>query len=88
VVAVNYQEPVRAVQAYVRELGVTFPILRDAEGQVARELHGPGLPATFLIGRDGAVIGTALGYRDWNAPEARAFISELLAAPPRGVAAR
>jgi hypothetical protein len=40
-------------------------------------------PTVFVIGRDGLVLGRAIGRRPWVAAEGRALLGEILALPPR-----
>ena len=83
VVAVNVKEGPRAVEAFVRELGLTLPVLLDSTGEVGERYRLRALPTTYFIGRDGTLAGLALGYRDWESAGARAYLAELLAAAPQ-----
>jgi peroxiredoxin len=38
----------------------------------------PGLPTTYLIGRDGTIAATVVGMQDWSRREAQALIQYLL----------
>jgi thiol-disulfide isomerase/thioredoxin len=76
---VDYAESDEAVAAFARELGLTGPLLLDTDGAVARRYRVPGLPASFFVDRQGRLVGTALGYRDWRVPAARAYVERLLA---------
>jgi peroxiredoxin len=79
-VAVNFKESEEPVRRFVQAYALTFPVLLDADGAVAGGYRALGLPATYLIDRRGALVGTVLGLRDWTSPEARAYLGELLAA--------
>jgi thiol-disulfide isomerase/thioredoxin len=79
VVAVNFKEAEEPIRRFVRDYALTFPVLLDADGAVAARYRAFGLPATYLIDRRGALVGTVLGLRDWTSPEARAYLGELLA---------
>lgn len=70
--------PTNAVEALVKELALTFPILTDPRGTSARAYRLPGLPASFLIDRRGRVVGRELGSRDWSVGEARAKLEALV----------
>jgi peroxiredoxin len=78
VVAVNVKEPVARVEAFVEELGLTFAVVLDSRGEVSERYQLQALPTTYLIGRDGSLLARALGYRDWESPEAQAYVAELL----------
>lgn len=86
VVAVNVKEGRAAVEGFVRELGLTVPVLLDSSGEVGDRYRLQALPTTYFIGRDLTLAGLALGYRDWESAGARAYLAELLAATPRSAA--
>jgi len=54
------------VPAFVDELGLTFPILRDPSGLIADTYQATGLPESFLIGRDGLIYRKVPGGTDWS----------------------
>ncbi|HEV8310179.1 MAG TPA: TlpA disulfide reductase family protein [Methylomirabilota bacterium] len=66
------------VQAFVRELGLTFPILLDPGYTVAKTYRVRALPASFVIDRDGALRHREIGYRDWTDAESRYLVDEAL----------
>jgi peroxiredoxin len=79
VVAVSLDTgPRSAVERFVKELALTFPILLDPRGASVRAYRLPGLPVSFLIDRKGRLVAQELGARDWNAGEARARIEALV----------
>jgi thiol-disulfide isomerase/thioredoxin len=79
VLTVNFEEAPETVRTFVREVGLTLPVLLDADGAVARRYRVTALPASFLVARDGALVGSVLGYRDWRGAAARAYLQGLLA---------
>jgi peroxiredoxin len=66
------------VRAFVREVGVTFPILLDPEATSARAYRVRGLPTTVIVGVDGVVRHRELGYRDWDRAESRALVDAVM----------
>jgi cytochrome c biogenesis protein CcmG/thiol:disulfide interchange protein DsbE len=56
------------VEPFVRELGLTFPVLLDVDGQVPGRYGVTGYPETFIIDRNGKVVAHEIGPRDWNDP--------------------
>jgi peroxiredoxin len=82
VIAVNVKEPGSRVEAFVKELGLTFAVLLDSRGEVSERYEVQALPTTYLIGRDGRLVALALGYRDWESPGARAYLAGLLGPAP------
>lgn len=66
------------VEAFLRGSPAAFPVLIDQYGSVMRK-YGVGLiPVSVIVGRDGRLIGTALGPKDYSGPEAREFFERLL----------
>jgi len=53
-------------------------LLVDADGRINASYGVVGLPATFIIGRDGRAVAFAVGTRDWAGAPARALIEALL----------
>jgi len=56
------------VREFVRSLGLTFPVLRDPEQQIASRYSVTGYPETFVIDRNGTVVEHAIGPHDWSSP--------------------
>jgi len=83
VLAVNIEEPRDLVASYVRETGITPPVLLDSSGTVARAYHVTATPTTYLIGRDGRLVARAAGTREWDGPAGRALLDALVAAPAK-----
>lgn len=79
VVGVNAREGRRTISRYADELGLTFPLVMDADGRIAALYGAVGLPATFLVGRDGRAVGFAIGPRPWGSAPARALFDALVA---------
>ena len=78
VLAVNVGENPAAARSFAEKLRVRFPILLDRDLSVAKAWGAKLLPATFLVGPDGAIKYTYLGDLDWAGPEARGAIEALM----------
>jgi peroxiredoxin len=83
VLAVNIEEPRDLVARYVRQAGITAPVLLDGSGAVAGAYRVTATPTTYLIGRDGRLVARAAGTRDWDGPAGRALLDALVAAPAK-----
>ena len=68
------------VRAFVRELGISFPILLDPDLGVGKAYRVRGLPTSFVVDRDGVVRFREVGYRDWTDRESQFVIDEALRA--------
>lgn len=55
IIGVDQMEDKATVQAFVDELGITFPIPMDADGAVGERYNVRGLPTTFFIDRNGVI---------------------------------
>jgi cytochrome c biogenesis protein CcmG, thiol:disulfide interchange protein DsbE len=67
-----------AVEPFVRDLGLTFPVLVDPEHQVGDRYQVWGYPESFIIDREGRVVERVIGPRDWTSPEQVAALERLL----------
>jgi peroxiredoxin len=67
------------VTDFIAKIKVEFPVLLDHDFKIADDYMVPGLPASYLIGRNGTIAATVVGSQDWSRPEARALIDYLLA---------
>lgn len=63
---------------FQREMGFTFPILHDSEYRVGLTYGARSIPLTFMVDRRGIVRQKIFGARDWDSPEARDLIHELM----------
>lgn len=63
---------------FQQEMGLTFPILHDAEYRIGLLYGARTLPMTFMVDRQGIVRQQIFGARDWAAPEAHQLIQVLL----------
>ncbi len=66
ILAVNVRQDRETAQAFIDKINISYDVLLDEEGSVARAYGVVGLPTTFFIGRDGRVVGRILGE---SAPE-------------------
>lgn len=78
VLAVNMQENRNQVADWVKEKNVTSLVLLDADGAVTRLYQVTGAPTVVLIGRQGELIGRAVGSRAWTGERGRGLFEVLL----------
>jgi cytochrome c biogenesis protein CcmG, thiol:disulfide interchange protein DsbE len=55
------QDDPQAVMPFVRERGLTYPILLDNKGEVAKAYQMKSLPSSFFINRDGMIAEVVIG---------------------------
>lgn len=61
VLAINIEQPRQQVLQVVGELGISFPVLLDASGEVARRYGVNALPVSYLVDPDGRLQARLLG---------------------------
>jgi peroxiredoxin len=69
------------VEAFAKDVGVTYRVLLDPSWATARTYGVRGLPATFLLDRTGNVVMRELGERDWMEDAKQQTVEGLLQAP-------
>jgi peroxiredoxin len=60
ILGINLGEKRSRVQAYVKEAGITFPILRDARGKVAAAYDVLSLPITLVVSPEGRIVDSVV----------------------------
>lgn len=78
VLGINMREAPDLVKTYVTKHRLTFSHLLDADAKVTLMFAVPGTPTTFLIDREGQVLGVGIGYRDWASPAVHRLVESLL----------
>jgi cytochrome c biogenesis protein CcmG/thiol:disulfide interchange protein DsbE len=59
--AINVLEKPDAVRAFIKTTGVSYEVLLDPEGEVMRRYGAMGLPATFMVDRQGIIRSRVIG---------------------------
>ena len=67
VLAVNVLQPPETVRPFVNRLGISYQVLLDRQGEVARQYQVMALPVTYIIDRKGVIRGRIIGE---STPEA------------------
>ncbi len=78
ILAVNYREGPEKIQAFLKQHDLTFTALVDEKAEVFELYKAWSLPTTYLVNRDGEIVGKVIGYRDWHSDHAKAFSRQLL----------
>ncbi len=71
---------VAVTRPFQQEIGLSFPILHDADFRIGIAYGARTLPMTFLIDRRGIIRHRIFGARDWQGPEAIQLIQGLVQA--------
>jgi peroxiredoxin len=78
VVAIDMQEPAYSVKEFFKEYKLTFMALLDSEGKVADLFGIRSIPTTFILDKQGRIIGGALGARKWDSKKSEALFEYLI----------
>ncbi len=62
VLAVAREEDLDKLEPFVRKRGLTFPVIPDPDRSIYSRYATQYIPRNFLIGRDGMVLYTSIGY--------------------------
>ncbi len=78
ILAVDMQESEKLVKAFMSDFSLSFPALLDLDGDISFLYGIRGLPSTYIIDREGMIIGKAVGPRDWASQDALQLFQSLL----------
>ena len=78
ILAVDVRERRDEVSSFIEKNDYTFPTLLDSWGRVANIYSVRSYPTTFLIDREGKVVGKAAGARKWASKDSFDLIKYLL----------
>ena len=78
VLAVNLAEPPSRIRKFLDGVPVKFSVLLDQDAKASKAWQARMLPATYIVGPDGAIRYRQLGDLDWSKPEVREQILALM----------
>ena len=78
VLAVNVGEGARVARPFVDAMPARFTWLLDRDTRTAKAWRARVLPASYLVGPDGAIRYSALGALDWSSDEVRKTIQGVM----------
>lgn len=77
VIGVSVDEDVAALQKFVADYRLSFPIARDPGGSLAAHFGTFKFPETYIIDRNGRVAEKIIGAIDWQDPQIVNFVHNL-----------
>ncbi len=88
VVAVSIdRKGAEVIRPFAKRLGLAhMGLYHDPKGSLFRAFGVTGLPASFVIDRDGGIAGAYAGPAEWDGPEARALMEYYLDRPAAAAA--
>jgi cytochrome c biogenesis protein CcmG, thiol:disulfide interchange protein DsbE len=78
VLAVNLDKDRELADAFLKEMQVNFQVAFDEKGKSAADYKLRGMPSSYLIGRDGKVYASHIGFRDSDKASLEQAIKNLL----------
>ena len=78
VVAINLDKERKLADEFLAEVDVNFTIAYDESGKSASQYKLKGMPSSYLIGRDGKVYASHIGFRDKDKEQLEQAIKNLL----------
>ena len=80
VIAVNLDKERALADAFLKAFEINFVVGFDAKGVTARSYQLRGMPSSYLIGRDGKIYASHVGFRNKDKAKLEAGIQQLLSA--------
>jgi len=77
VIGINVRETASHVRRYLASTGMNFPVVLDAQAELAKRFGVTAFPTTLLIAPDWQIRWRVLGEVDWAGPEAAGWIASL-----------
>ena len=78
IVAVNLDKNRKLAEAFLEKVDVNFKIAFDPKGDSATAYKLRGMPSSYLIGRNGKLYATHIGFREKDKPKMEQAIKQLL----------
>lgn len=85
VIGINEDNEPEDAEAFLNAFPVTFRIIADQDGKLAREYGLVAMPSSFVIGRDGELAVRHLGFKSAKENEYETTLRRLLG-PAQGAA--
>ncbi len=64
ILAINKEEDLATVEQFATQMGLSFPIIANEDGDISRQYGALGLPTTYFINSDGTVALLRKGVMD------------------------
>jgi thiol-disulfide isomerase/thioredoxin len=84
VVSVAMDRRTRHIAPFVRKYSIDYPVMEGRKGRVDSRYYGLGLPQTYVIDRNGRLVGRVVGGRNWASPSSVSYFRALAASGSPG----
>jgi cytochrome c biogenesis protein CcmG/thiol:disulfide interchange protein DsbE len=71
VLGVDWQDLRSDARGFMREFGLTYPVVYDGPGSIGDRYGLSGLPESYVVGRDGRVVDAIIGSINTDSDRAR-----------------
>lgn len=71
----------KVVEDFMKNKDLSFPVLLDPEGRVARLYRTTGVPESFIVRKDGTIDNKIVGAIDWTTPKVIDYFQKLMQEP-------
>jgi peroxiredoxin len=78
ILAVDMGERRDKVQQFITDNRYTFPVLLDSEKKFSSQYGVTAIPTTYILDREGKIIGRITGSIQWDDPKVIAAFEALL----------
>ena len=78
ILAVDLGEDASLVRQFIRNAGYTFPVMFDSDNRVSSVYGIEAIPTTYIIDREGKIVGRVIGSIMWDAQKVITAIDALL----------
>ena len=78
VIGVNMDADAAAAESFLKEFPVSFDIVRDADGALARQYDVIAMPSSYVIDRNGNIAARHLGFKTARLQEYEATLLKVL----------
>ena len=78
VIGINVDRERAEAERFLKQTPADFEIVYDPDGSLAARYQVPGMPSSYLFGRDGQAAGVHIGFRNGTRQEREAELERLL----------
>jgi cytochrome c biogenesis protein CcmG, thiol:disulfide interchange protein DsbE len=78
VIGINVDREHAEAELFLKQTPADFEIVYDPDGSLAARYQVPGMPSSYLFGRDGQPAGVHIGFRNGTREEREAELERLL----------
>ena len=77
-VTINLQESASQVKIFFKKFKLSFTSLLDSTGEVGSWFAIRSIPTTFILDKEGRIIGKVLGPREWDSQKSISLFEHLI----------